>query len=123
VRADETVLAARAWQDAIRSLIVVLAPFAPHLTEELWWDFGNTESVHRQAWPTWDALKLVEDQVEVAVQVNGKVRATMMVPAGASDDELGRLALVQENVVKYTDGRIVKRVVAIKGKIVSIVVQ
>ncbi|MHB8106067.1 MAG: leucine--tRNA ligase [Candidatus Cryosericum sp.] len=123
VRNDETVLSTAEWQTAMQQLLVVLAPFAPHMTEELWQEYGCEGSIHRQPWPTWDESKLVESEVEVAVQVNGKVRGSMLVPAESTDEELGSLALAQGYVVKYTDGHIVKRVVAIKGKIVNIVVQ
>jgi len=123
VRGKDELLSSREWQDATRRLLVLLAPFAPHITEELWHDYGYQDSIHKQAWPTWDETKLEESEVEVAVQVNGKVRGTMTVPSDSTDDELGRLALAQDCVVKYTDGHIVKRVVAIKGKIVNIVVQ
>jgi len=123
VRNDETVLSTAEWQIAMRQLLVVLAPFAPHMTEELWQEYGCEGSIHRQPWPTWDESKLVESEVEVAVQVNGKVRGSMVVLAESTDEELGNLALAQDYVVKYTDGHIVKRVVAIKGKIVNIVVQ
>jgi leucyl-tRNA synthetase len=123
IRDNETVLSSREWQAATKQLLVLLAPFAPHITEELWRDYGYKESIHSQAWPTWDEAKLQETEVEVAVQVNGKVRGTMLVPADSTDEQLSALALAQDCVVKYTAGHIVKRVVAIKGKIVSIVVQ
>jgi leucyl-tRNA synthetase len=123
VRNDDGVLSSREWQDAMRTMLVVLAPFAPHITEELWMDYGGAESIHRQPWPAWDESKLVESEVEVAVQVNGKVRGTMLVSFDSSDDELKADALAQDFVRRYTEGHIVKRVVAIKGKIVNIVVQ
>jgi leucyl-tRNA synthetase len=123
VRGDEAVLSTIEWQEAMHRLLVVLAPFAPHMTEELWQEYGGEGSIHQQVWPTWDESKLVESEVEVAVQVNGKVRGTMLVPSDSTDEELQKQALGQEYVVKYTAGHIVKRVVAIKGKIVNIVVQ
>jgi leucyl-tRNA synthetase len=123
VRNDETVLATAEWQTAMRQLLAVLAPFAPHMTEELWQEYGCEGSIHKQLWPAWDESKLVESEVEVAVQVNGKVRGSMLVPSDSTDEELGSLALAQDYVVKYTAGHIVKRVVAIKGKVVNIVVQ
>lgn len=123
VRNDETVLSTTEWQSAMRQLLVVLAPFAPHMTEELWQEYGCEGSIHKQAWPAWDESKLFESESEVAVQVNGKVRGSMLVPSDSTDEELGGLALAQDYVVKYTAGHIVKRVVAIKGKIVNIVVQ
>ena len=123
VRNDETVLSTAEWQTAMRQLLVVLAPFAPHLTEELWQEYGCEGSIHAQPWPGWDESKLVENEVEVAVQVNGKVRGSMRILSDSTDEELGSLALAQDYVVKYTAGHIVKRVVAIKGKIVNIVVQ
>ncbi len=123
VRNDETVLSTTEWQSAMQQLLVVLAPFAPHMTEELWQEYGCEGSIHKQAWPAWDESKLFESESEVAVQVNGKVRGSMLVPSDSTDEELGGLALAQDYVVKYTAGHIVKRVVAIKGKIVNIVVQ
>lgn len=123
VRSDETVLAAREWQAAMKQLLVLLAPFAPHMTEELWSEYACEGSIHSQPWPSWDESKLVENEVEIAFQVNGKVRGTIRVPADITDEELTKLALAQDNVLKYTTGHIVKRVVAIKGKIVNIVVQ
>ncbi|RIE09804.1 leucine--tRNA ligase, partial [Candidatus Cryosericum odellii] len=123
VRNDETMLSTVEWQTAMRQLLVILAPFAPHMTEELWQEYGCEESIHRQPWPAWDESKLVQNEVEVAVQVNGKVRGSMLVSSDSTDEELGSLALAQDYVVKYTAGHIVKRVVAIKGKIVNIVVQ
>jgi len=123
VRGQEGLLSSREWQAATSRLLVLLAPFAPHITEELWHEYGYQDSIHTQAWPTWDETKLEESEVEVAVQVNGKVRGSMIVPSDSTDEELSTLALAQDCVVKYTDGHIVKRVVAIKGKIVNIVVQ
>ncbi|MCE5192445.1 MAG: leucine--tRNA ligase [Candidatus Cryosericum sp.] len=123
VRADETVLSTVEWQSGMHQLLVLLAPFAPHMTEELWQEYGGVGSIHRQPWPAWDDSKLVESEVEVAVQINGKVRGTMVVASDSNDDELEKLALRQDFVVKYTAGHIVKRVVVIKGKIVNIVVQ
>lgn len=122
-RIDEKALATREWQDAMKRLLVLLAPFAPHMTEELWNEYGCEGSIHKQLWPAWDESKLVEQEVEIAFQVNGKVRGTIRVPADMSGDELTKLVLAQQNVLKYTEGHVVKRVVAIKGKIVNIVVQ
>jgi len=123
VRADETVLSTVEWQSGMHQLLVLLAPFAPHMTEELWQEYGGVGTIHRQPWPAWDDSKLVESEVEVAVQINGKVRGTMVVASDSTDDELEKLALRQDFVVKYTAGHIVKRVVVIKGKIVNIVLQ
>jgi len=123
VRADETVLASSLWQMSAKQLLVLLAPFVPHLTEELWHEYGYRTSVHAEPWPTWDESKCLEEEVEIAVQVNGKVRGSILVPANATDEEMGTLALAQEFVTRYTDGHVVKRIVAIRGKIVNIVVQ
>lgn len=123
VRTDETVLASRLWQMSTRQLLILLAPFIPHLTEELWHEYGYTTSVHAESWPTWEESKCLEEEVEIAVQVNGKVRGSMLIPVDATDEETGTLALAQEFVTRYTDGHVVKRIVAIRGKIVNIVVQ
>lgn len=107
---------------AARGVIKLLSPFAPHICEELWEQAaGARDSVFKTLWPKVDAAVLKEETVTIPVQVNGKVRARIEVPSGASTDEVKEAALAAENVKKRLSGRRPKRVVVVPGKIVSIV--
>ena len=111
-----------AWQEAIRSLILMMAPIAPHIAEELWSRTGGVYSVHQQAWPEWDAELLREDEVTLVVQINGKLRDRIQVPAGISEAQAKELALASEAVRKHMTGTEPKRVIYVPGKLVNIVV-
>ncbi len=102
-----------------QTFLKVLAPFAPHMTEELWHELGNTTSIHTENWPHYDEAKLIADTITIAVQVNGKLRATIDVPAEISDDELK--AGAKESVAKWLQGDIKKEVV-VPGRLVNFVV-
>jgi leucyl-tRNA synthetase len=102
----------------------MLAPFAPHVAEEMWELLGNTESLARHPWPEFDAAAAAEEQIEVPVQVNGKLRAKVTVAASAAEAEVKEKAL--EAVAKYTEGKEVRKVIyAGRGekKLVSVVVK
>lgn len=107
----------------VEQLLLLLAPFAPHITEELWEKIGNSYSIHQQEYPKFDESKLVEDEKEIAVQVNGKVRATIMISVTEEEDSIKEKALNAENVIKHIDGKEIVKVIVIKGKIVNIVVR
>jgi leucyl-tRNA synthetase len=103
-------------------LTLMLAPFAPHMAEELWGEvLGHTCSVHRAAWPEHDASALVADEVEMPVQVNGKVRDRVTVPVDAAEDDVVAAALALPNVVLHLEGKTVRKVVVVAGKLVSVV--
>lgn len=104
------------------TLLQLLAPFAPHITEELWEMLGNKTSIHSESWPTCDPEKLVSDTVTIAVQINGKMRATFVVDRSISEDEAKQTALALPESIKWLDGKEPKKVIYIPGKIVSIVV-
>ena len=104
-------------------LLKLLAPFAPHATEELWHELGNTESIHSAPWPVFDPAKLVESEAVVAIQVNGKVRDTIQVAVTADESTVKELALEREMVKKWIDGKEVKKVIFIPGKLLSIVTE
>lgn len=108
-------------KDAIENLILLLAPFVPHIAEELWHQIGHTTSVHRQTWPSYDEAALVMDEVEIAVQINGKVRARMQVSASADQKEIENQVLQQEKVQDYLNGKEVHKVIVVPGKLVNIV--
>lgn len=100
----------------------MLAPIAPHLAEELWQKLGHNESITYSSWPTFDEALLVEDEVEVVVQINGKVRAKLVVAKNASKDELESIARADEKVRTAIGDKSIRKVIAVPGKLVNIVV-
>jgi len=112
-----------ALREAIETLLVLLAPFAPHIAEELWEITGHTASVHRQPWPAYDPLAIVEDEITVVVQINGRVRDRILVPAGISPAEMQEKALKEERIQKLIGGKEIVKVIPVPGKLVNIVVK
>jgi leucyl-tRNA synthetase len=110
------------WKWAIGVLAQLLAPFAPHMAEELWSQCGREGSVHVSDWPSHDDAYLIEDTIKVVVQVNGKVRTTIELPAAATKDEMQEAALANERVQDFMAGAEAKRVIVVPGKLVNIVV-
>ena len=107
----------------IEKLLLILAPFAPHIAEELWQSIGNKYSIHNESYPMYEEKYLIEEEKKIAVQVNGKVRATITINVNDSEDVVKEKALVQENVKKFTEGKEIVKIIVIKGKIVNIVVK
>ncbi len=103
--------------------VKLLNPVAPHITEELWEMLGHNETIAFASWPTYDEAKIIEDTKEIAVQVNGKVRATITISIDEDEDSIKNKALKAENVLKHTEGKEIVKVIVIKGKIVNIVVK
>jgi len=121
IKAAEKGFADRAaWQEALENLLLLLAPFAPHITEELWHDLGHKESIHLADWPVFDPALLVEDSVNYAIQVNGKLRGEVSVAADADKDSVA--AAAQEKVASHLDGLAIKKTIVVPGKIVNFVV-
>ncbi len=112
-----------AWRDAIESLLLLLAPFAPHIAEELWSELGHEESIHIHAWPKWDEQYLQEDLATIILQVNGKLRDQIVVAADISDEELKKAAKNSDKIARYLDeGELVKTIV-VPGKLVNFVIR
>ena len=109
-------------EEAIEALILMIAPFAPHTAEELWQMLGRDDGLTRVSWPTFDPDVAKADEVVVPVQVNGKVRARLTLPASLSTEELREHALAHASVRAHTDGKTVRKVVVAKGPLVSVVV-
>jgi len=103
--------------------VLILSPFAPHVAEELWSVLGHRESLAYEPWPAYDPAKLVEENVEVVLQVNGKLRGKITVPVGLSEDEVQKRAFDDENVKKFVEGKSVVRVICVKDKLVNVVVK
>jgi leucyl-tRNA synthetase len=111
-----------AFQEAITTMIRLVAPFAPHIAEELWMHLGGAYSVHQQPWPIHDPALTVEETITLVVQVNGKVRDRITVPADIEDDEAQRLALASEQVRRHLQGARPKKAIVIPGRLVNLVV-
>lgn len=110
-------------REAVESLLLLLAPFAPHITEELWELTGHTGSIHQQPWPLYDEGALAEDEVTIVVQINGKVRDRMLIPAGLSAAEMQERVIKDPKVAKFTAGKNIVKVIPVPGKLVNIVVK
>ena len=111
-----------AWRQALSTLTQLVAPFAPHIAEEMWQQLGHEGSVHTAAWPTWDESLTVEDTVTIAIQVNGKVRAEVTVAKDADKDTLEAVALENERVKEFLGESQPKRVIVVPGRLVNIVI-
>ncbi|MBN1423358.1 leucine--tRNA ligase [Candidatus Fermentibacteria bacterium] len=109
------------WGFAIESLVRLLSPMTPFISEELWEYMGRSGSVHRQAWPKWDEDALVRAMTLVMVQVNGKIRDKLQVPAGASQEEVVAQALLLPTVARYMGGALPARVVYVQDRLLSLV--
>lgn len=110
------------WQFALESLVAMVAPFAPHIAEELWYQLGHESSVHVGNWPQWDDAYLTSETIVVAVQINGKLRATIEVSAGASQAEVEAAALADEKVSSHIGGSKIKKTIYVPDKLVSFVI-
>ena len=110
------------WKYAIESLLQVLSPFAPHITEELWSQMGYGETIHIDNWPEWEEKYLVSDTMKIPVQVNGKVRATLEVSADSSEQDIIDQAKTHEKVAPHLDGKELRKSIYVPGRIVNLVV-
>jgi leucyl-tRNA synthetase len=109
--------------DAQRKLVLMLAPFAPYLAHELWETLGESSNLLRAEWPQYDPALAREEEVEIAIQVNGKVRSRIVVPADAEDDQVRELALADEKIKAAIEGKEIVKVMVVKGRLVNIVVK
>jgi leucyl-tRNA synthetase len=114
-------LGAGAWEAAVRTLLLLMAPITPHVAEELWERRGLPYSIHQQAWPQLDPELLVGDVIVLAVQVNGKRRDEIQVPADADRDAIAAAAMASEKVRRHLDGREPRKVIVVPGRLVNLV--
>ena len=108
---------------AVRNLVVMLAPFVPHVTEEMWEHLEQEGSVHNQMWPEFDESALVKDTVEIVVQINGKIKEKMNIAGDLSREEMQKVAMEDEKVKALTEGKNVVKVIAVPNKLINIVVK
>ena len=104
-----------------KKFLQLLAPFAPHVAEELWFELGEKKSIHLSGWPEYDETKLVSDTVTIVVQVNSKNRAEIVVSRDAKREEVEALALKEEKVIAHLAGAVPKKVIYVPGRLVNIV--
>jgi len=114
--------ATETWQFTLESLLQILAPFAPHITEELWQELGHTDTIHVNHWPKWDEKYLVSDVITIIVQVNGKLRSKLELPADIDQQGVEAAALADANVQKFTNNKLPKKMVYVPGKLVNVVI-
>jgi leucyl-tRNA synthetase len=122
LKEQSPVIKSSEWQFALESLLMVLAPFAPHIAEELWHDLGHTDTIHVDHWPEWDDALIADEVMTIIVQVNGKLRAKLELAKDSAEEDAKQAALADENVQKHLAGAEPKKVIYIPGKLVSIVV-
>ena len=108
-------------KNAIKTAILLLSPFSPHISEEMWEMMGNKPSLSEQKWPEWDEEMAREEEIELVIQVNGKVRARLMVPHGLSDDIIKEKALEDAKIKSFCDEGSIRNVLVVRGRLVNIV--
>jgi leucyl-tRNA synthetase len=111
------------WRSSIETLLLLLAPTAPHMTEELWKRLGHKGSIHNQQWPKWDEALAKEDEITLVVQINGKLRDRINAPVSITEDEAKQLARDSEKVKAHLASKQVVNVIYVPGKLVNIVVK
>ncbi|WP_316274171.1 leucine--tRNA ligase [Bacillus halotolerans] len=118
---NEAYKASELPKEYMEGFVKLLSPIAPHLAEELWEKLGHSGTIAYEAWPVYDEAKLVDDEVEIVVQLNGKVKAKLQVPADATKEQLEQLAQADEKVKEQLEGKTIRKIIAVPGKLVNIV--
>jgi len=120
--ADANCTTSPVYAEAIATLLLLLAPFAPHIADELWHQLGHADSVHEQSWPQADPDALVADEITLVIQIMGKTRGSMPVPASASKEELETFARESDVARRYIEGKQIRKTIVVPGKLVNFVV-
>ncbi|TMG72535.1 MAG: leucine--tRNA ligase, partial [Betaproteobacteria bacterium] len=108
--------------DGMSTLLRLLSPISPHITHKLWRELGFGEDILKASWPEPDPRALEQEEIELVLQVNGKLRGHMRAPKSAGREQLEQLALAHDAVTRYTNGQAVKKVVVVPGRLVNVVV-
>ncbi len=108
---------------AVKELILILSPFTPHICEEMWEHMGQAESLTTMSWPEYDEAALVKDEVEIVVQINGKVKEKLKVASNLDKESLEKIAMENEKVQALLEGRTVIKVVAVPNRLLNIVIK
>jgi leucyl-tRNA synthetase len=120
--ADEDPSVAAALREAIRAVVVLLSPFVPHVAEELWEALGEAPGMTRVPWPSYDPALLEQEELLIIVQVNGKKRGEITVPVEASEDEIKAAAQANPNVQKFLEGKTIRKMILVPGRLLNVVV-
>jgi leucyl-tRNA synthetase len=112
-----------AWAEARKALLLLLAPTAPHLTEELWERLGLPYSIHLQPWPKYDPELAREEEITLVIQVNGKLRDRVQVPASITEEQARELALSRERVKAHLQGKAIEKAIFVPGRLLNLVVK
>jgi len=102
--------------------LILLSPFAPHITEELWSCLGYTESIFKESWPKFDEASTKDEEINLVLQVNGKVRDMVLASVDIAEEEAKKLAMASEKIGNYISGKEIKKIIFVKGKLVNIVI-
>ena len=108
-------------REILEPLLVTLAPFAPHFSEELWAMLGHEETILKAAFPQWKEEYLKEDEIEIPVQINGKLRSKILIPSEAEDQAVEAIAMADEKVLSWIEGKTIRKVIVVKGRMINIV--
>jgi leucyl-tRNA synthetase len=109
-------------KSAVENTLLLLAPFTPHIAEELWEAIGNGPFIAERQWPAWDEELAKDEEIELVIQINGKLRGKLMVPFGLSDEAIKKLALEDGKTAEWTSGKSIRKVIVVRGRLVNIVV-
>jgi leucyl-tRNA synthetase len=109
-------------KEVFSKLVIMLSPITPHFSEELWQELGNKESIFKSSWPKYDPKLLIEENVELVIQVNGKVRSKLQVPRSISEDELKELVLKDEKLAAWLEGKSPKKFIVVPNRLINIVI-
>jgi len=123
IKASENIYGPKSWQFALETLVQLLAPFAPHIAEEMWHDLGHEESVHTSHWPKWDESLVKEETITIAVQVNGKVRSEVVLPSDVNEEYAIKSAQEDGKIAELIKDKEIKKAIYVPGRLVSLVVE
>ena len=121
--AREDVLALSVVRETLENIILLLAPIVPHITEELWGELGHHGSLANAPWPSYDPVAASEEEITIVIQVNGKVRGRIVVPADEEGERIIRMALSDEKTGKFIEGKKILKEIYVPNKLVNIVIQ
>ena len=111
----------RRSRSVIETFVLVVSPFTPHLAEELWHRLRHEDTLAYEPWPSYDEALARDEEVEIGVQINGKVKARVMVPADAGEDTIRTAALAERRVCEALEGKTIRKVIVVKGRLVNVV--
>jgi len=121
-QADSSAAGRAVAREALEAVVLMLSPIVPHICDALWQRMGNTEPLIDQSWPDFDESALTQETVELVVQVNGKLRGKVSVAVDEPKDAIIEKALADENVQRFIDGKAIRKVIVVPGRLVSVVV-